>query len=46
VIGEALVAERPRTRYVVGRQARVQVALARVLPDRAFDAVLTRMLGR
>jgi NAD(P)-dependent dehydrogenase (short-subunit alcohol dehydrogenase family) len=46
VIGEALVADRPRTRYVVGRQARARVALARLLPDRAFDRLLTRMLDR
>src|SRR6201999_3597552 len=29
----ALTAARPRARYVTGRSARVQVALARVLPD-------------
>jgi NAD(P)-dependent dehydrogenase (short-subunit alcohol dehydrogenase family) len=36
----ALDTPRPRARYVVGRQARVQAALARVLPDRALDALL------
>jgi hypothetical protein len=40
VIVRALAARRPRTRYVVGRDARIQAALARVLPDRALDAVL------
>jgi NAD(P)-dependent dehydrogenase (short-subunit alcohol dehydrogenase family) len=40
VIVRALAARRPRTRYVVGRDARIQAALARALPDRAFDAVL------
>jgi NAD(P)-dependent dehydrogenase (short-subunit alcohol dehydrogenase family) len=39
-IVRALAARRPRPRYVVGRDARIQAALARVLPDRAFDAVL------
>jgi NAD(P)-dependent dehydrogenase (short-subunit alcohol dehydrogenase family) len=39
---QALDAPRPRARYVVGRQARVQAALARVLPDRALDALLAR----
>ena len=36
----AVTARRPRTRYVVGRDARVQAVLARVLPDRALDALL------
>jgi len=36
----ALTARRPRTRYVIGRDARVQARLARVLPDRALDALL------
>jgi NAD(P)-dependent dehydrogenase (short-subunit alcohol dehydrogenase family) len=40
VIAAALTARRPRPRYVVGRDAKVQAALARVLPDRAFDALL------
>jgi NAD(P)-dependent dehydrogenase (short-subunit alcohol dehydrogenase family) len=40
----ALTAPRPRTRYLVGREARIQAALARWLPDRAFDALLARAL--
>jgi NAD(P)-dependent dehydrogenase (short-subunit alcohol dehydrogenase family) len=40
----ALTAARPRTRYVVGREARVQAVLARVLPDRALDALIGRVL--
>jgi NAD(P)-dependent dehydrogenase (short-subunit alcohol dehydrogenase family) len=44
VVGRALSARRPRTRYVVGREARVQAMLARVLPDRAFDALVARAL--
>jgi NAD(P)-dependent dehydrogenase (short-subunit alcohol dehydrogenase family) len=44
VVGRALLARRPRTRYVVGRKARVQAALARLLPDRAFDALIARAL--
>ena len=43
-IAHALTARRPRTRYVVGMDARIQIALARVLPDRAFDALVRRML--
>jgi hypothetical protein len=44
VVARALTAERPRARYVVGRDARVQAALARALPDRAFDALVARTL--
>jgi len=41
----ALTARRPRTRYVVGADAWVELALVRLLPDRWRDAVLARMLG-
>jgi NAD(P)-dependent dehydrogenase (short-subunit alcohol dehydrogenase family) len=44
-IGHALTARRPRTRYVVGTDARIQIALNRLLPDRTYDAVVRRMLG-
>jgi NAD(P)-dependent dehydrogenase (short-subunit alcohol dehydrogenase family) len=44
VIGEALTADRPRTRYLVGREARMRARLARVLPDRVFDALIARAL--
>jgi NAD(P)-dependent dehydrogenase (short-subunit alcohol dehydrogenase family) len=44
VVGRALTARRPRTRYVVGREARIQATLARLLPDRAFDALVARSL--
>jgi hypothetical protein len=44
VVGRALTASRPRARYVVGRDARGLAALARVLPDRALDALLARAL--
>jgi len=43
-IHHALTARRPRTRYLVGTDARVQAALARFVPDRARDAVLLRFL--
>jgi NAD(P)-dependent dehydrogenase (short-subunit alcohol dehydrogenase family) len=46
LIVRALHARRPRARYVIGREARVQAALARVLPDRALDAVLAAGLRR
>jgi NAD(P)-dependent dehydrogenase (short-subunit alcohol dehydrogenase family) len=43
-VGHALTARRPRTRYVVGRDARVQAVLTRILPDRALDALVQRAL--
>jgi NAD(P)-dependent dehydrogenase (short-subunit alcohol dehydrogenase family) len=45
VIGTALSVERPRTRYVVGREAKVRANLARLLPDRAMDRLIGRALG-
>jgi NAD(P)-dependent dehydrogenase (short-subunit alcohol dehydrogenase family) len=45
VIGRALTVERPRTRYVVGRDAKVRANLARLLPDRAMDRLIGRALG-
>jgi NAD(P)-dependent dehydrogenase (short-subunit alcohol dehydrogenase family) len=44
VIGEAMTAEKPRTRYLIGREAKLRARLARVLPDRAFDALVARAL--
>jgi hypothetical protein len=46
VVGEAITAERPRSRYVVGRDAKVQAIAARLLPDRAFDALISAYLRR
>ena len=40
----ALTAPRPRTRYLIGWEARAQTVLARVLPDRAFDALVVGTL--
>lgn len=45
-IEHALTARRPRARYPVGRVTRVRLALAHVLPARAFDAVIRRAMGR
>lgn len=46
VVEKALTAKRPRTRYLVGRDAVIQVALDRVLPDRAIDALEARYFSR
>jgi NAD(P)-dependent dehydrogenase (short-subunit alcohol dehydrogenase family) len=41
-IGKAVTARRPRTRYAVGGGAKPVLFLRSALPDRAFDAVVTR----
>jgi NAD(P)-dependent dehydrogenase (short-subunit alcohol dehydrogenase family) len=45
-VTHALSARRPRSRYVVGRDAQVGVLLARFMPDRMRDALLFRRAGR
>jgi NAD(P)-dependent dehydrogenase (short-subunit alcohol dehydrogenase family) len=45
-VGQALTAKRPKTRYVVGRDAKQRAIAARVLPDRVFDAIIERALSR
>jgi NAD(P)-dependent dehydrogenase (short-subunit alcohol dehydrogenase family) len=44
VIGRALTAKRPRTRYLVGRDARLRAVVSQLLPDRMMDALITRTL--
>src|SRR3954470_9073981 len=44
-IGEALTADRPRARYLVGRDAKVRAVMSRVLPDRVMDRMIGRALG-
>jgi short-subunit dehydrogenase len=41
IIATAATAKRPRTRYVTGFAARPLLMARRVLPDRAFDQVMT-----
>lgn len=43
VVDHALTAARPRTRYLVGKDAKAVGALGRVLPDRALDAIVARI---
>jgi NAD(P)-dependent dehydrogenase (short-subunit alcohol dehydrogenase family) len=45
VIGRALTASKPKTRYLVGRDAKTRWALAKRLPDRAVDALIGRALS-
>ena len=44
VVAIALTAARPRTRYVVGRDARLRAAVAKRLPDRVIDWLVVRAL--
>src|SRR5258708_2295017 len=44
-VQHALTSSRPKPRYVVGAEARIQLALRTLLPTRAFDALVARYLG-
>ena len=44
-IGTALTADRPKTRYLVGRDAKMRARMAKVLPDRVMDRLILRALG-
>jgi NAD(P)-dependent dehydrogenase (short-subunit alcohol dehydrogenase family) len=44
-VEHALLSPRPRTRYPVGRQAKLLIPLARFLPDRLKDELLLRVSG-
>jgi NAD(P)-dependent dehydrogenase (short-subunit alcohol dehydrogenase family) len=45
VIEQALTARRPRTRYLVGRDAKLQARAKIFVPDRIFDRVVARVMG-
>lgn len=45
LIARVLVQERPRPRYAVPGHARLFLALKRWLPERLFDALLSRQMG-
>jgi hypothetical protein len=44
-IGKALTARRPRTRYLIGRDAKLRGSLAGILPDRLMDRMILRTLS-
>jgi hypothetical protein len=44
-IEHALTARRPRTRYLVGPDARAQALLRSLLPDRVGDRVIAFLMG-
>lgn len=45
-VAHALTASRPKTRYLVGRDAKMRGPVAKVLPDRVMDAAISRALGQ
>ena len=45
VVVHALTASRPRTRYLVGADARAMAALGKLLPDRLRDRLVARATG-
>jgi NAD(P)-dependent dehydrogenase (short-subunit alcohol dehydrogenase family) len=45
VIGTAMTAGKPRTRYIVGRDAKVRAAIAKRVPDRVMDSLIARALS-
>ena len=45
VIGRALSAKSPRTRYLVGRDAKIRASVSRVMPDRMMDRAIVKQLS-
>ena len=45
VVEHALTAARPRTRYVVGREAKIRAAMALLVPDRFRDNLVAKAMG-
>jgi hypothetical protein len=44
VVERAVTSPQPSARYLVGKDAHMMAAIARVLPDRARDGVLRNMM--
>ncbi len=45
VIGTAMTSGKPKTRYLVGRDAKLRAAIAKRVPDRVMDALIRRALS-
>jgi NAD(P)-dependent dehydrogenase (short-subunit alcohol dehydrogenase family) len=45
-VGHAITSDKPKTRYLVGRDAKMRGPIARVVPDRVMDAAIARALGQ
>jgi len=44
VVEHALSSSKPRTRYVVGRQAKLRAAVALLVPDRVRDNMVAKAM--
>jgi NAD(P)-dependent dehydrogenase (short-subunit alcohol dehydrogenase family) len=45
-VHHALTAPKPRTRYLVGKEAKIAARVAWILPDRAMDWIIRKSRGR
>jgi NAD(P)-dependent dehydrogenase (short-subunit alcohol dehydrogenase family) len=45
VVLHALTAPKPKTRYVVGREAKIRAAMALLVPDRVRDSLVAKAMG-
>jgi NAD(P)-dependent dehydrogenase (short-subunit alcohol dehydrogenase family) len=45
-VAHALTAAKPKTRYLVGRDAKMRAPMAKLMPDRVMDAAIGRALGQ
>jgi NAD(P)-dependent dehydrogenase (short-subunit alcohol dehydrogenase family) len=45
-VAHALTADKPKTRYLVGRDAKMRAPMAAVMPDRLMDAAIARAVGQ
>lgn len=45
-VAHALTAAKPKTRYLVGRDAKVRARVAAIMPDRMMDAAIARAVGQ
>jgi hypothetical protein len=41
----ALTARKPKTRYLVGTDAKIQARVRKLVPDRVFDRLIAREFG-
>lgn len=44
-VTKALTTKKPKTRYVIGLDAKLGIGLAKIIPDRLFDKFISRYLG-
>jgi NAD(P)-dependent dehydrogenase (short-subunit alcohol dehydrogenase family) len=44
-VAHAITSKRPKTRYIVGNDARMQSLLVRIVPDRIRDSLIARQIG-